>query len=103
MKNFYKEVNKGCDPKKKNVEVVFVSCDNSEEEYDENIAEMAWPAIPFDDPRIADLEEDLDVESIPIVPLLRKDGSIAFDSVRQKIQTQGAKCFEELVKLSAPK
>ena len=100
MKNFYKEVNKGCDPKKKNVEVVFVSCDNSEEEYDEHVANMPYPCIPFDDPRIADLEEDLDVESIPIVPLLRKNGTIARDSVRQLIQTQGIKCFPELLKLS---
>ena len=100
MKNFYKEVNKGCDAKKKNVEVVFVSCDNSEEEYDEHVAEFPWPMIPFDDPRIADLEEDLDVESIPIVPLLKKSGVIAENSVRQIIQTQGAKCFSEIFKKS---
>ncbi len=100
MKNFYKEVNKGCDPKHKNVEVVFVSCDNSVEEYEEHVAAMSYPSIPFDDPRIADLEEDLDVESIPIVPLLRKNGTIARDSVRQMIQTQGAKCFPDLLKLS---
>ncbi len=100
IKNFYKEVNKGCEPKKRNVEIVFVSCDNSVEEHEEHFASMPYPGIPFDDPRIADLEEDLDVESIPIVPLLRKNGTIARDSVRQMIQTQGAKCFPELLKIS---
>eukprot|EP00831_Metopus_contortus_P019435 TRINITY_DN1842_c0_g1_i2.p3 TRINITY_DN1842_c0_g1~~TRINITY_DN1842_c0_g1_i2.p3 ORF type:complete len:123 (-),score=17.23 TRINITY_DN1842_c0_g1_i2:177-545(-) len=100
MKNFYNNVNKGCDPKKKNVEVIFVSCDNAEDEFEEHIEGMPYCMIPFDDPRIADLEEDLDVESIPIVPLLRKNGTIAKDSVRPLIQSQGEKCFPELLKMS---
>ncbi len=82
------------------MEIVFVSCDNSEEEFDEHFGVMPFPAIPFDDPRIADLEEDLDVEAIPIVPLLRKNGTIARDSVRQLIAKDGIKCLPELIKLS---
>ena len=100
IKSFYSEVNKSCEPGKKNVEIVFVSCDNSEDEFEEHFGAMPWPGIPFDDPRIADLEEDLDVESIPIVPLLRKNGTIAKDSVRQDIQKNGIKYFPELLKLS---
>ena len=100
IRKFYKDVNKDCPPGKKNVEIVFVSCDNSLDEFEEHIEPMNFPMIPFDNPKISDLEEELDVESIPIVPLLRKDGSIARDSVRQLIQTQGPKCLPELIKAS---
>eukprot|EP00826_Nyctotherus_ovalis_P061197 TRINITY_DN8685_c0_g1_i14.p2 TRINITY_DN8685_c0_g1~~TRINITY_DN8685_c0_g1_i14.p2 ORF type:complete len:129 (+),score=33.53 TRINITY_DN8685_c0_g1_i14:102-488(+) len=98
IRNFYKAVNEGCEPGKKNVEIVFVSCDNSVEEFNEHIVPMPFPMLPFDSPKIADLEEDLDVESIPIVPLLRKDGTIARESVRQIIQVQGVHCLPELIK-----
>lgn len=97
IRNFYKAVNEGCDPSAKNVEIVFVSCDNSIEEFKEHIVPMPFPMLPFDSDKIADLEEGLDVESIPIVPLLRKDGTIARESVRQLIQTQGVKCLPDLI------
>lgn len=100
IRKFYKDVNEGCKSGEKNVEIVFVSCDNSIKEFKEHIAPMQFPMLPFDSPKIADLEEDLDVESIPIVPLLRKDGTIARESVRQIIQTQGIKCLPELIKAS---
>lgn len=98
IKKFYNEVNKDCDPKKKNVEIIFVSCDNSEEEFREHVTDFPYPMIPFDDPRILDLIEDK--EAIPIVPLLRKDGSVAKDSVKKLITEKGAKCLEDLIELS---
>ena len=100
IRDFYKNVNEGCKPNEKNVEIVFVSCDNSIEEFKEHIIPMQFPMIPFNSQKTIDLEEDLDIESIPIVPLLRKDGTIARENVRQMIKTQGVGCLPELIKAS---
>ena len=98
--NFYQEINKGCLQPKKNVEIIFVTCDNSEEEFLEHFQEMPWPAIPYDDPRVAKLEDELEVDAIPILPILRKDGTIAKDNVRSLIANKGVGCFDELFSLS---
>ena len=98
IRDFYSKVNANCDPNAKNVEIIFVSCNTTLEEHMENIAPMPFPMIPFDDPRIPILEENMDAASIPIVPLIRKNGTVARKNVRVLIQSQGALCFPELLK-----
>ena len=61
---------------------------------------MTFPMLPFDDPRIPILEEKLDAISIPIVPLIRKDGSVGQKNARLLIQALGAQCFPELLKIA---
>ena len=97
IRNFYKAVNEGCDPNAKNVEIVFVSCDNTLEEFQEHIALIPFPMLPFDSPKIIDLEEGLDIDSIPIISLMKKDGTIALESLKQLIQIKGIKCLPELI------
>ena len=98
IKSFYKEANAGCDETNKNVEIIFASCDNNKEEYDEHFAELPFPGLPYGDPTIEKLEEVFDVENIPVVPLIRKNGTIGNDNVRRLINDSGAKCFQDLLK-----
>ena len=100
IKNFYTNVNKGCEWKHKNAEVIFVSCDNTEEEFNDHIDGMPYPLIPFGDDRITGLEENLDVESIPVVLILRKNGTIATTDARLLIQNKGAECLPDLLKIA---
>ena len=96
IKNFYNNVNKGCIGDKKRVEIVFISCDNSIEEYKSHASEFPYACISFDDPKIVDLQDALEIENIPVVTLLRKDGTIAKENIRQIIQTKGINCFDDI-------
>ena len=96
IKNFYRDVNKGTTGDKRRVEIVLVSCDNTEEEFNTHIKESPFPIIPFDEPKIGELQDALEIDTIPVVTLLRKDGTIAKENIRQIIQTKGPTCFEEI-------
>ena len=96
LKKFYADINKDCIGDKKRVEIVFVSCDNSKEEFTSHAKEFAYACIPFDDPKIAELQDALEIETIPVVTLLKKNGAIAKENVRTFIEKKGTGCFEEL-------
>ena len=96
IKKFYKDVNAGTIGDSKRVEIVYVSCDNTIEEFKKHSSEFIFPVIPFDDPIIAELQDALQIETIPVVTLLRKDGTIAKENIRQIIQTKNTGCFEDI-------
>ena len=67
----------------KALEVVFVSLDNSEEEYDAYRAKMPFPALPFGGKRPAGLSELFEIRGIPSLVLLDREGRlISTDGVR---------------------
>lgn len=55
-------------------EVVFVSGDNSEEEFEDCFKTMPWLAIPFGDSRIEYLNSRFEVEGIPSLVLVDDKG-----------------------------
>lgn len=60
----------------KDFEVVFVTSDRTNEQFDEYFAEMPWAAIPFDNKsEISSLEEKFDVNGIPALAVLQ-DGKL---------------------------
>ena len=100
IRAFYEQINKGRSLGNRKVEIIFVSCDNSPDEYQDHLSALPFPAIPFESSKIADLEEDLDVDSIPIVPLVAKEGVILQDSVRMLIQKETPDfCLNEMIKI----
>ena len=90
-------MNKGCTGDEKNVEIIFVSCDTTKEEFNEHFAELPFPGLMYGSPAIEKLEELFDVESIPVVPLLSKNGYVVYENVRRMITEKGADCFSELL------
>ncbi|KAK6165992.1 hypothetical protein SNE40_022789 [Patella caerulea] len=52
------------------LEIIFVSSDRDQEEFDEYIKEMPWLALPFGDQRADTLSEKFDVTGIPNFLLL---------------------------------
>ena len=83
LERWLEEMNKGCDESNRKVEVIMVSCDNSEEEFKEHLKEVSWPAIAFESKQSIELEDMYEVEAIPILLLVRKDdGQVVNDNVR---------------------
>jgi len=57
-------------------EVIFVSGDNSDEEFDGYFGEMPWRAIPYGDPRIEFLNRHFEVDGIPTAVLVGPTGNV---------------------------
>ncbi|XP_059638466.1 probable nucleoredoxin 3 [Cornus florida] len=74
-------------------EVVFVSTDRNKEEYDLNMRDMPWLAIPFEDKAQRDLCRIFDIKQIPALVLLGPDGKTVNTNGRGIIAMYGAKAF----------
>jgi thiol-disulfide isomerase/thioredoxin len=62
------------------MEVLFVSLDSEEDQFNSYRASMPWPAVPFRDPRRALLQMALGVKSIPALVLIDEKGHIVTSS-----------------------
>ena len=77
----YKETNES----ERLIEVVFVSGDKTQEEYDKYYDEMPWLALPFRDARLASLAKRFEVKGVPRLVVLKPDGTIINNSAVQKV------------------
>ena len=83
------------------LQIVYVSQDASEAEFDQYRAAMPWPALPFGGTRAALLAEAFSVQSIPTLVLLRPDGTlISTDGIR--LMRKHTRAFPWLSKLPPP-
>ncbi|KAG9449325.1 hypothetical protein H6P81_009290 [Aristolochia fimbriata] len=74
-------------------EVVFVSSDSNEDEFDQNTSSMPWPSIPYRDKALKKLSRIFLVNRIPAVVLLGPDGKTLSTNGRNLITSHGAKAF----------
>lgn len=72
LKTKYEELREAGKP----LEIIFVSSDKTEEQYDEYKAEMPWIALPFNDPRVKKLNNNFDISGIPSLVILDSDGKV---------------------------
>ena len=100
FKKFYAKVNQNCKPGKKNLEAIYVSCEEDEKEFLEMVKTINLPAVPYGSSHIEKLRELLDMEYIPAVVLVRKDGNTISSSIRKMIETEGEACYNSLVDLA---
>ncbi|XP_010263377.1 PREDICTED: probable nucleoredoxin 3 [Nelumbo nucifera] len=77
----------------KNLEIIFISTDRDQEEFDLNIRTMPWLAIPYGDRTRQDLCRIFDIKGIPALVLLGPDGKILNTNGRALISSYGAKAF----------
>jgi nucleoredoxin len=49
----------------KKIEIIYISSDKSQQEFDDNFAEMPWLAIPFDNPGIEVIKKKYSIYGIP--------------------------------------
>jgi nucleoredoxin len=78
----------------KDFEVVFVTSDRTQEQFNEYFAEMPWAAIPFDNKsEIASLEEKFEVSGIPAMAVLQ-DGKLINPSAVSSVRAAGGDNFD---------
>lgn len=78
----------------KDFEVLFVTSDRTQEQFDEYFAEMPWAAIPFDQrAAISSLEEKYEVQGIPALAVLQ-DGKLINGSAVGAVRAAGGEGFD---------
>jgi len=83
---FYETVN----DMEKQVEVIFVSRDRNQGEFDGYYEEMPWLAVPLaEQDRINELRAVCQVAGIPKLVLMRKDGTLASEACRMDVEQKG--------------
>ena len=88
----YKEAN----TTEKVCEVLFVSSDQSEEEYKSYFESMPWTALPFDDHELKkELSSKYGVKGIPMLVVVKPDGTLINANARGEITSKGPHAFEE--------
>jgi nucleoredoxin len=91
LKSFYKEVNATT----KRLEIIWVSGDEEEEEYEEYFEKMPWTAMPFEPENAReDVTEKFDIASIPQLIVLNKDGSVKTSQGKKEVEDNGVSAFE---------
>lgn len=72
---------------KDDFEVIFVTGDRAESDFQGYFAEMPWLAIPFGDPRLSKLNERFEVEGIPTLVILDHEGNVVNKSARSGVES----------------
>jgi len=68
----YKELNEN----EKVIEVVFLSGDKTQEEFDQYYGEQPWLALPRGDARLATLAKKFEVRGVPRLIVVKPDGTV---------------------------
>ena len=88
LKEFYDEI-KSKAPQ--DLEIVYLSFDQTLEQYDAYKQEMPWKMIPYNDPRVKQFASQLGVNNIPSLLILRPDGTLLTKDARTDVTIQGPK------------
>ena len=91
--DLYKEINESG----KVFEVVFVSGDKTQEEFELYYGEMPWLALPRGDSRLPPIAKKFEVKGVPRLIVLRQDGSVINNSAVQKVTQEGPGAIEEFL------
>ena len=87
----YKELNET----EKVIEVIFLSGDKTQEEYDEYYGEMPWLALPKGDARLPPIAKKFEVRGVPRLIIIKPDGTVLEQNAVQKITMEGPGAIEE--------
>ena len=91
LRQFYNEVN----ATSKKLEIVWISADEDEEEFNEYFEEMPWLSMPFEPTELREeVSEKFDIASIPQLIILNKDGSLKSATGKTDVEQKGASAFE---------
>ena len=82
--NFYNVVNKN----NKQLEIIFVSSDKNESEFNEYYNSMPWLSIPFKDESIQNLKETFEIMGIPTFLVFNSDGKLIDGKARTTVENR---------------
>lgn len=81
--------------KSENFEVIFVSLDKNQNEFNEYFSKMPWKSLPFDKERSEELSEFFGVQGIPTLILVDHEGNILTRQGKEIIEKNSS--FFELI------
>ena len=84
LANFYDVVNKT----QKQIEIIFVTSDKNEAEFNEYFGTMPWLSIPFKDEAIQNLKETFEIRGIPTFLVFNSDGKLIDDNARMTVENR---------------
>ncbi|OMJ83798.1 hypothetical protein SteCoe_15207 [Stentor coeruleus] len=91
LANFYNQVNAS----RKQVEIIYVSWDQTIQQFTQYYDHMPWLAIPFDSTIIKDrLYESLAVNSVPTLILIDRTGRVVNRECRKEVAQNGVKALD---------
>ena len=85
LAQFYKNVNS----EKKQIEIIFNSCDHDMKSFNEYFSTMPWIATPFDSDSKSQIDEACGINSIPQLIIFDNKGHILDDNGRRTVESQG--------------
>jgi len=91
LAEWYNEQNKDG----KNVEVVFITCDRDDAQFNDYYKEMPWVALPFGDARISTLKSQMGCQGIPYLVVYKKDGTEVTKNGRGELSQDPAGCLKK--------
>ncbi|XP_057656561.1 nucleoredoxin-like protein 2 [Diorhabda carinulata] len=76
--------------RKANMEIIYVSADTTEEEYEADLmAQGPWSAIPFKSPICDTLRFSYDVSAMPMIVVIKRDGTVISRKGRKELENIG--------------
>lgn len=81
--------------KSENFEVIFVSLDKNENEFNEYFSKMPWKSLPFDNQQSEELSEFFGVQGIPTLILVDHEGNLLTREGKEMIEKNSS--FFELI------
>ena len=84
LKNFYEVVNKN----QKQIEIIFITSDKSEAEFNEYFGSMPWISLPFKDESIDILKQTFEVMGIPTFLVFNSEGKLIDDKARTTVENR---------------
>lgn len=91
LAEFYKKANET----EKKVEIIYISCDSTEEEYKEYYATMPWLTLAYDDSNREPLMETYGVSGIPALLVIDKDAKVKSKNGRGDVSSKGVDCLKD--------
>ena len=86
----YEEANKDS----KQLEIIFVSADNDEDEWEEYYGKMPWLAVEFDDV-LDEVIAKYPANSIPKLTVINADGTVKIDNAKEDVEEKGIACLAD--------
>ena len=84
LKNFYEVANKT----QKQIEIIFVSLDNTEAEFNEYFGTMPWLSIPYKDESAESLKEAFGIRGIPAFLVFNNEGKLIDEKARSTVENR---------------
>ena len=99
LAQFYNNVNS----EKKQIEIVFNSCDRDLNGFNEYFGTMPWIATPFESEAKTKIEEACGISSIPQLIIFNNKGQVIDDDGRRRVESEGVGAIKTWKDKNVPK